>query len=414
MNPWESVISGVNYLRAVQNADGGIPATKPGAPSGCWTSASALCAILQPPFIPIDPRLFVGRLSRFLLKSTIQIDSQSVCWPLVQGGTHGSTMATGHAVRGLLLASNFLHEQAHFSSSLHRIAEQGRHWLKSVQNTDGGWGVEPEVDGEGAQSRLLSTVYALKAFDGTADGHVDRACVKRAVDWIIACRDVSEGGFAATPKSKASASDTSRAIVALLDTGIYAPHNRVIRRAVRFICKRKPWRGLWHLDVERYVAAGAPGQTVFHNNTTADVLLALTASGFCKAATVKLMNWFEQAQRPDGSWYLGANNEFIEDVTTWSTTEALEAMAAYMRLLILRSTRLIKYWRRRFGCCLVALMTTSVLFFLQATGILAVLFKTTSAHRAAVIDGLVNFFVYSVMGGIVGTIIYDRIKRRRD
>jgi uncharacterized membrane protein len=167
------------------------------------------------------------------------------------------------------------------------------------------------------------------------------------------------------------------------------------------------------LDVERYVAAGAPGHTVFHNNTTADVLLALTASGFCKAATVKLMSWFEQAQRPNGSWYLGANNEFIEDVTTWSTTEALEAMAAYMRLLILRSTRLIKYWRRRFLWCLMALITTSVLFFLQATGKLAALFKATSTQQTAMVNAVVSFVIYGVLGSFVAALIYDWLKRRR-
>ena len=107
---YDQITKGFLYLQRVQNSDGGIPATKPGAVSGCWTTAETLETLLSSSYFSKDPKAFAEGLIHFLKSSQLTTGHQRGGWPLVSAGTRASTMATGHAVSALLLVKNFYQE----------------------------------------------------------------------------------------------------------------------------------------------------------------------------------------------------------------------------------------------------------------------------------------------------------------
>ena len=272
------IIRGLSYLRGSQNRDKGIPATKHGDASGCWTTASALESLLSAPYNAIDPRPFALELIGFLESSQLKTAEHHGGWPLVIGSERASTMATGHAVAALMKSRHYLADDSELVVRVDRLTSIGLQWLESNRDLYGGWGVEPKGGPSGQSPRMISTVYALRAYFEHSRNVDNSQTVRLAVEYVRGLNN-PDGGFAGRVGEPSDVCSTARAITALLRSGFYKPKDKAIRRALRFISQSKPKRQLWPLDTETYVTEGAPGQTVYNSNTTADVLEAFLRAG---------------------------------------------------------------------------------------------------------------------------------------
>lgn len=323
----ERLHRGTQYLQRILNADGGLPATAPGNASGCWTTAEGIQAILATPWPDESVRECSRRMASFLLSSQLARTSRGA-WPLVVGGRQGSTMATAQVVLALKTASPVLDQAVAVMAAQSRQAALD--WLRDAQGIDGGWGVEPNGGPPGKSSRVVSTFLALRAL--SADGRtVDSShSIRRGVDWLWTVYDGS--AFRPALGADVAVCATVRAISAIRQCGALKERPDVVARAVDFIERRRPGGGLWPVDSEAYVPGSAPGQVVFNNNTTAELLEFFVECGCEWKRQLDLVEWFQLHQRDDGSWCLGANENLQSDVVCWPTNEALLALSAFLRV----------------------------------------------------------------------------------
>ena len=343
------IIHGLRFLRRVQNTDGGIPATKAGVVSGCWTSAETLETLLASPYHDADPRPFAADLISFLKKTQFPNGEHRGGWPLVVGAGRASTMATGHAVAALALTQQYYREYTNFSSELTVVIDQGFDWLARTKNTDGGWGVEPAGGTDGSISRMIGTYYALRPYFVASKTVDNSKIVRDATEWVRGLAN-ADGGFGGKFRTASDACDTARAVSIFLRSNYSKTDDKLIRRAIKFIVSSRPRSMLWSLDTETYVTEGAPGQTVYNSNTTSDVLEALVRAKVFDRHVEDLLDWYIKTQEEDGSWFLGANKEFVREIVTWSTNEAIYpislAASAYVERKLPLVQRDAKVFRR--------------------------------------------------------------------
>jgi len=322
----KAIIKGLRFLRRVQNADKGIPATVSGVVSGCWTSGETLETLLLSPFHDKSINGFALDLIQFLQSSQIKTGKDRGGWPLVIEGKKASTMATGHNLAALVLAQNHFEHDTQIVTSVQDAVNIGYEWLEKHQNADGGWGVEPNGGADGSVTRMISTFYALRAYFAQSKTVDTSKTVRDGIIWILGVRNI-DNGFGGRKGYVSDPCNTARAITALLRSQQYTTKDPVIRTGLNYITKAKPYRKLWPLDTEVYVTEGAPGQTVYNSNTTTDVLEAYLVANQYNKNVENLVSWFIENQQDDGSWFLGANSTFVRDIKTWSTNEALYVLS---------------------------------------------------------------------------------------
>ena len=409
---YDQITKGFLYLQRVQNSDGGIPATKPGAVSGCWTTAETLETLLSSSYFSKDPKAFAEGLIHFLKSSQLTTGHQRGGWPLVSAGTRASTMATGHAVSALLLVKNFYQEDKALITKVAPLIDKGMEWLTTNQNSDGGWGVEPSGGTDGVKSRMISTVYALRAFLANSKTVDSSKNVRDAVEWIKQLAN-SDGGFGGQFGDRSDSCNSARAVTALLRSQYCKPSDRLMQRAIRFIVYSRPKFKLWPLDTETYVTEGAPGQTIYNSNTTADVLEAFLRCGLFNAAVEDLVRWFLADQEEEGSWYLGANKDFVREISTWSTNEALSALMLAARVYAARKLPSVQKTARvfkRIAITFALLAVLEVLFIVDLPDAFRnIWLSIPESTRALILGGI----LIALLVNLLSATIYDYLSKGR-
>jgi len=432
---------GIHFLLNNLNSDGGIPATKPGDVSGCWTTSEAIDSFLSMAYFPAAQLHRIRQMVEFLLKSQvikteavspanersgtlsgeILEDSSSTSpslesvqlggWALVVGGSRISTMTTGHCVAALAHAHRIFQTDIAFGNRVHHAKELGLNWLHLTQNHDGGWGVEPESGPEGSESRMISVLYALRGYyeaGYTFEGSKD---VRNAVRFI--CSTVSkDGGWGRKPGIDSDPSNTARAVIALVRSSKYTLDDNIIKRAIKFIIMSKPRNRHWDLKTETYIAQGAPGQTIYNSNTPFDVLEAFLTVGYTGPEVRALIRWFLENQEDDGRWYLGSNTSKVKDISTWSTSEAIYVLdIACKRHIRYAFNNLQKHLPKRWRTILTLLVVIILVEFLYITGTLNILgrawVRMPQHIREIILGGVllsiaVNILSNFVSAGVVG------------
>lgn len=406
------IIEGLRYLRRVKNSDGGIPATLPGAVSGCWTSAEALETLLSAPYHETDPRPFALDLIRLLGNTQLTTGEHSGGWPLVTGGVRASTMATGHAVAALYLARQYFCDDPSIVAEIEQLINAGLQWLSSNKNPNSGWGVEPGGGIDGSKPRMISTIYALRAYFAAGKTYENSHTVREAVDWIKTLEN-GDNGFSGQIGDASDPCNSARAVVALLRSGHKVPSDKLIKRTIGYITAARPRRKLWPLDTETYVTEGAPGQTVFNSNTTADVLEAYLRAGVFNKHTEDLVTWFLLNQKDDGAWFLGANKAFVYAISTWSTNEAIFALSLAAQVYADRKLpHLERRYQafRRIAVALALIVFVQILFIVQLPSLITDLWNKIPESTRTLITWSV---LVALMVNLLSSTLYDYLPWRR-
>lgn len=323
---------GIGFLLRSRNPDSGVAATRPGDPSGCWTTASAVASVVQAPWFDRDYSAEVIEMAKFLLHSSLRRRTGALRgWPLVSGGRQPSTMATSHAFIALSLAKPFFQSGDDERDELVGMLNVGSHVLRELASPVGGWGVEPKAGPSGAQPRVVSTYLALRALEALGQTPATAQSMRMGVDWMWSIYD--SHGFPFAEGQPIDPCSTARAYWALRAADALDERVGAAEAILNYILSSCPVDHLWPLDIEVYVADGAPGQTVFNNNTTAEILEFLIQYGSMSAKRVELVEWFERNQDDDGSWALGANEVVQPEIVTWPTAEAVGALSRYLKSL---------------------------------------------------------------------------------
>ncbi|MFN7932210.1 MAG: prenyltransferase/squalene oxidase repeat-containing protein [Bryobacteraceae bacterium] len=407
----QEIAKGLNYIRSILNPDGGVPATKPGDPSGCWTSAESLEIMLTAGVHHLDPRPVASALIAFLVANQIGSGADSGGWPLVAGGRQASAMATGHAVAALSAARRFFAADASLLGVLSPALTAGMAWLEAHKGSERGWGVEPTSGGDGAQLRMISTVYALRGYvavDRTAQNSGD---VNQACQAILSLQN-RDGGFCGKKGLPSDACNTSRAIVALLSCKALRSSDRVIQRAVSYLCSQKPRSGVWQIDTESYVTQSAPGQTVFNSNTPADAIEALLSVGrYDKLVSTSLL-WLVGSQNDDGSWCLASSDKTVPDVVSWPTNEAMFSLALASRVFKSAGLPGLQHSLRRSTITLALIsifcIAEGVILIFTPQLLQQVWSATPEWLRSLVVGGL----VLALFVNLLAAYLWDRFKGR--
>ena len=322
------ILSGYDFLLDHLNDDAGVPAVTLGDPSGCWTTATAIEALVSIPYFCSDIAT-VKQIVEFLCDQRLRTPKRLAgSWALTVGGKQGSTLATAHSVIALGRAEAFHPLEVDFGE----VVEVGLKWLATVQNEDGGWGVEPYGGAAGRSSRLVSTFLALRAF-GEAGREISSSKVARlGANWVLSTFDGATG-FPAFEGQKVDPCSSSRACIALEAVGALVERPGLLNAVANYLEESKPPGGLWNLARESYVPDGAPGQIFFNQNSTAELLGFFAEFNLFPEYQTELLRWFVKNQNENGSWFLGANEKFDEKIVTWPTADALVAIIAYLRCL---------------------------------------------------------------------------------
>lgn len=326
----------VRALVATRNPDGGIPAIKSKDPSGCWTTASTLEAVLLSGQVEAAGMKAVLGMVSFLLGSQLDRNTDGGAgWPLIAGG-RASTMATGDAVAALAAVRPILDHDAALQKRIHEAVATGMSWLSDTQQPDGGWGTEPESGHDGAASRMISTFMAIHGYAALGERHATSSVVRRASAWIE--NGYVEGvGWPPIPGANCDPASSARAISALSranDPWLNA------KRADVLVEHLLAWRleeSLWSIAVENVLHGDASGAIVFNQNTNVDVLLALLDTPEPERYVVvvaELVNWLRSTQDTStGLWRLQSPLRVDAAVTTWSTAEWVIGVASGRALL---------------------------------------------------------------------------------
>ena len=319
------IFSACNFSIRHQNMDGGIPAVGVVDGSGCWTSAAVLETLVSKPIFTPDVDV-VTKLVNFLLNEQNKSPKKLLgSWGLTAGSKQGSTLATSHAIISLAKSASF----PGFNIPVNAAIQSAKQWLLSVQNQDGGWGVEPLVGDAGSESRMVSTFIALKALGACNETVGTSRAARMGVNWVYSVYS-TEGGFKAASKANVDPCSTARACLAIDAVGAMHERPNLLSEVINYITISKPSEELWYLSQESYVPDGAAGQIFFHQNTTAELLLFLAKNKLCPAYQLELVKWFRKNQNDDGSWYLGANDIKHFDTIMWSTADAILSLQSFL------------------------------------------------------------------------------------
>ena len=325
----DRLLLGAEFLGRIKNHDGGIPAVKRGDPSGVWTTAESIEALIRCPWFESDFTFKVESMVAFLLQAQLRKrGADENAWPAVAGGTTASTMSTAHSIMALRLAKVIVPAQRR--GAIDAAIHSGEEWLRAHQDGEsGGWGVEPTGGRSGKEPRVLPTFLALRSLGLAGETAAASQTVRRGVDFLWALYDGN--GFSPCRGQPVDTCSTIRAFLAINEC--HACHERqgFLEHVVNCVVSNKPPGSLWDLDVESYVPDGAAGQITYNHNSTAEVLEFLSITRTHQALQLQLVRWFEMHQSDDGSWPLGANSRTHPQIVTWPTNEAIIACARFVR-----------------------------------------------------------------------------------
>jgi hypothetical protein len=322
------ITKGIDFLVAVQNADGGVPATTRGDPSGCWTSAIVIEALCGNVIFPARHADRIEGCVRYLVGT----QQPNGSWPVLRSGaptTSSSTMATGQALSALVAVRElpFLMRSVGQTPVLEAI-RQARQWLVSTQDDSGAWGIDPSTGG-GKSPRTISTFYALHGLIAADAGNTSSSPpIRRGFEWLARVQGQS-GGWPDTTPGPESIGSSARAL-AVLGTVTDPSRRSVADRGMQYL----RWsRARWRLATEAFVIEGAPGQTRYHFNTLCDVgqALSFAKEKWSQTELGCIVHKAWEAQNDDGSWPLFDFNDRDENVTTWSTAEWIDLLLKCLR-----------------------------------------------------------------------------------
>lgn len=320
--------NGIDFFVRNINQDGGIPAVKLGDPSGCWTTAEAIESFVRFPGKDVTILRSINTLVKFQLQSQLKTKRHNGGWPLVVGGLHPSSMATAHSVIGLVAAKEYIAD-AQFLDDINDAVTSGVAWLKKNKNANnGGWGLEPSKGESGKESRVVSTFLAIRALAAVGDTANSSRTVREAVDFLWSL--YTGQGFSPIPNEKVEVCATVRAFLAISSAKAELEREGFVEKTIEYVVSTKPAINLWELSTESYIQDGAPGQIVFNNNTTMEVLDFLVETDSHVDIQLELVDWFQHNQDDDGSWCLGANDTRFKDLVTWPTNEVVLALSKFL------------------------------------------------------------------------------------
>jgi len=405
------IARGIRFISSILNADGGVPATKPGDPSGCWTSAESLEVMLTAGVHELDPRPMAESLLSFLLANQIVGGQDAGGWPLVAGGRQASAMATGHAVSALHAVLRFFPSDQQIHQRVNVSIAAGFQWLEGHRNAERGWGVEPSSGGDGAQLRMISTVYALRGYSSAGKTVQNSGTVKQACQAILSLQN-SDGGFGGKRGAPSDACNTARALIGILDCNGLAPRDRAIKRGVSYILSQKPRNKQWPLATESYVTQSAPGQTVFNSNTPADAIEALLRVERYDRLVETSLEWLVSLQNDDGSWMLASTDRTIPEVITWPTNEAMSTLSLASRVFVSKRLPSVRAEVRRYRWTVGLLSLFCILegvILIFSPQLLQTLWNLVpDSVRSLIVGGL----ILALLVNLLSSFVWEKIRNR--
>jgi hypothetical protein len=315
----------ISILSTFQNHDGGIPAVLPGQNSGAWTTASCLESFLLCAYSPLNILDNCIGMVNFLL--TAQLPGGGL--PYVNASPI-STLSTGHTLSSLILSKKYISDK-NLLAKVNKAIENGFTWIESNQNLDGGWGVQPSLEGEGKLTRISSTYYALRPFWSQGISYNESDVIKGGIKLLLGSQ-IADGGWpfiqGMKVDGKSDVSNTARAILALIRSGYTTPNSEIINKGIGFLISQKLEGTSWRLGVEGF-SSTTPAVTLYHNNSPCDALEALVCADYFGDETKEAFAWLLHSQREDGIWELtspDSSQHDLERAWTWSTSEFIHVM----------------------------------------------------------------------------------------
>lgn len=310
---------GIDFLLRCQTSDGGIAATSPGQSSGSWTTAATLSALVHSPEFPRERDDQLREMVRYLLDARIPRGG----WPMARNSANASPMATGHSMEALFKAKCLYPSGSAIIAEIEASLKESAAWLISTQNqTDGGWGIDPMAQ-EGRDSRVLSTVYAIRGFIGIEENAHKSSHIQKAASFLTSLVN-DDGGCGSFRTAPSDACSTARMIHIMIESKSLSHESQLIRRAVKYLekCSKS-----WVVMTEKFLVHGAPGMITYHGNTPYDVIMALLSSGGSSVHVARAITYCLKAQSSvDGSWRLLDGHSLDRAISTWPTAEAIEVL----------------------------------------------------------------------------------------
>lgn len=412
------ILNGINFLKSIQNADGGIPGIKETGVSACWTTAEALETVLLSPYISMEHHNFIFKMIEFLLNTQMNAPNNinhDGAWPEYVSTNIAQTLTTGHALSALKLAEGIIVDDKQLQNRIQTAIKKGFDYLDKIQNSDGGWGIEPEGSGEEKESRPFGTIFVLRGYIQNGYNSNNSKVVRDACNYLKNLRDIKSGGFSKKPNEEPDICCTARVISVFIKSKTYNTNDPIIKTALKFIFNDKSLKSLFKIKHDPYVSENSSGMVVFHSNTPIDVIEALCLCRIQDRRMHKLLKWIVQTQEDKGGWYLGGTRDpqINEGVISWTTNEAIYALIcadkAFSNEYYERYKKRLKFYKKVIFTLLFLLV---ILLFmpsiLSSDNALVTLWNTFTPK-------VKEFIAITVLSGLVinlfSSTIYDWIKK---
>ena len=399
------ILKGIRYLLSIQNKDGGIPGLRKGDPSACWTTAETLEVTLRASCFDPEFHKFIVNMIHFLLNTQLKETDNVGAWPEYVNKHSSFTFVTGHALSALKLSENIFIDDSDIHNNIKSAIERGFEYLKKVQNTDGGWGLTPELGGEEKKSRAFSTIYVLhgyiqNGFTASSDNSVSKAC-----QYLEGLLDKKTGRFDSGLDKCSDVCYTARIINILIKAKYKNPNSdSLLKKAVNFV-KIQSNKTLLSVNNEIFSTREHIG---YHNNTPIDVTETLCLCGIFGTKSQHLEKWFIKNQQPDGMWYLGKDRNPKEqntEIVTWATNDAIYALLCidevYSKIYYSKLHKKFRIQRKSI-VVLIVFLVASVLFHDYIP----------SFFSWNTIPKLIKFFISTSIGlALLSNFLWDLIKK---
>lgn len=412
------ILNGINFLKSIQNDDGGIPGMKETGISACWTTAEALETVLMSPYISLEHHNFIFKMIHFLLDTQMNDPNNTDhdgAWPEYVSTQIAQTLTTGHALSALRLAEDIIVDDDKLRKRIQAAIQKGFEFLNRVQNHDGGWGIEPEGGSEESESRPFGTIFVLRGYIQNGYNATNTKAVRDACNYLISLRDVKTGGFSKQASEAPDVCYTARIVSTLIKAKVYTKRDAIIKKALKFIYSDKTLKELFRIKHDPYVSENSSGMVIFHSNTPIDVMEALCLCRVHNRRVHRLLQWILKTQEDRGGWYLGGsrNPQINEGVISWTTNEAIYALIcvdkSYSRDYFQAFRKKIRFYKK--AIFTLAVLTIVLLFtptVLAADNFLVVFWNSLSSS-------LRSFITLTVLSGLLINLfssgIYDLLKK---
>jgi hypothetical protein len=407
-------------LLQLKNPDGGIPAGNDGDESGPWTTAMTLLAACEADLVHQKQKDLLGMVE-FLIASYVSAKPTSSGltgvippggWPIVAGPI--STMSTGHCVAALSTIASTNLIQGRTLTKIYELISGAHTWLADNQfRSNGGWAVGSQAE-QPEDARIIATFYALAAFRGETPQ--TSAIVRRATQFLMRQQDEVTGGWrdpgvAGSRTPSPTASDTARAITALLNFSALDASSRQITSGIDYLNRAYEKTRTWGIQKVSLRVRNAPGETVVNNNSVCDVVLAMGVSRKTRS------HHYEDAIRVllstvdpySGLWLLSDGSE-NQPITTWPTADWALALLAANReghLPITISARRAVIRPRTFRAVSATLVATSAFSCFLFRARLGELWDALSDTTRSLI---LTAVILAIGVGFAANALYDAVK----